>query len=58
MNSINPLLFDNKLLYIFVEIYQHKSVSHAANALAMTQPAVSIGLRRLREHYNNPLLPV
>lgn len=55
MNSINPLLFDNKLLYIFVEIYQHKSVSHAANVLAMTQPAVSIGLRRLRAHYDNPL---
>lgn len=55
MNQINTLLFDNKLLYIFVEIYRQKSVSDAANILEMTQPAVSIGLRRLREHYDNAL---
>lgn len=55
MNQIPSLLFDNKLLYIFVEIYRQKSVSDAAIALDMTQPAVSLGLRRLREHYDNPL---
>src|SRR5699024_12215229 len=55
MKQISPLLFDVKLCYIFVEIYRQKSVSQAADLLGLTQPAVSIGLKRLREHFNNPL---
>lgn len=55
MKQISPLLFDVKLCYIFVEIYRQKSVSQAADILGLTQPAVSIGLKRLREHFNNPL---
>lgn len=55
MTQNSPLLLDTKLLYIFVEIYQQKSVSEAANTLELTQPAVSIGLRHLRDYFDNPL---
>lgn len=55
MTQISPLLLDTKLLYIFVEIYRQKSVSEAAQVLELTQPAVSIALRHLRTHFDNPL---
>lgn len=55
MNSIPSLLLDSKLLYVFVEIYRQNSVSEAALRLNLTQPAVSLSLRRLREHFDNPL---
>ena len=47
--------FDLRLLEIFEEIYRVKSVSAAADNLRLSQPAVSMGLRRLRERLGDPL---
>ena len=46
---------DCKLLSIFYYIYKFKSVSSAADHLAMSQPAVSNILNKIRAHYNDPL---
>ena len=46
---------DTRLLQVFNEIYAKKSVSSAALALGLPQPAVSIALSKLREHFANPL---
>ena len=46
---------DTRLLQVFNEIYAKKSVSSAAMALGLPQPAVSIALSKLREHFANPL---
>ncbi|MBL0252235.1 MAG: LysR family transcriptional regulator [Polaromonas sp.] len=46
---------DTRLLQVFNEIYAKKSVSNAALALGLPQPAVSIALAKLREHFANPL---
>ena len=46
---------DCKLLSIFYYIYKFKSVSSAADQLAMSQPAVSNILNKIRAHYNDPL---
>lgn len=42
-------------LLVFDEIYKTRSVSRAAEALGLGQPAVSIALGRLREHFGDPL---
>lgn len=44
-----------RLLQVFEEIYRTRSVTRAAESLGIGQPAVSIGLARLREHYADPL---
>jgi DNA-binding transcriptional LysR family regulator len=46
---------DLRLLSVFDEIYKTRSVSRAADVLNLGQPAVSIALSRLREHFNDPL---
>ena len=46
---------DLRLLEVFEEIYRAKSVSAAAENLRLSQPTVSMGLRRLRERFNDPL---
>lgn len=46
---------DNRLLRVFDEIYKTRSVSRAADALGMGQPAVSIALAKLRSHFGDPL---
>ena len=46
---------DCKLLSVFLYIYKYKSVSVAAEYLAMSQPAVSNILNKIRQHYNDPL---
>ncbi len=46
---------DNRLLSVFDEIYKTRSVTTAALALGLGQPAVSIALSKLREHFGNPL---
>lgn len=46
---------DSRLIQIFYEIYRHKSVSKAAASLGTGQSTLSIGLNKLREHFNNPL---
>ena len=43
------------LLPIAFALYDERSVSAAAKALGMSQPAVSMALRKLRDHFNDPL---
>lgn len=47
--------FDLNLLVIFECIYQHLSVSKAAESLYITPSAVSQSLQRLRAQFNDPL---
>ncbi|MCH7291938.1 LysR family transcriptional regulator [Acinetobacter sp. ANC 3926] len=46
---------DTRLLKIFFEIYQHKSISKAAEQLGIGQPTLSIALNKLRAHFGDPL---
>ncbi|WP_163930901.1 LysR family transcriptional regulator [Paraferrimonas sp. SM1919] len=46
---------DLNLFIIFRSIYQHGSVSKAAKALYLSQPAISHGLAKLRQHFDDPL---
>ncbi|MCX7157378.1 MAG: LysR family transcriptional regulator [Rhodocyclales bacterium] len=50
MNSI-----DIRLLAVFDEIYKTRSVTAAAEALKLGQPAVSVALSKLRHHFGDPL---
>jgi DNA-binding transcriptional LysR family regulator len=50
MNSI-----DMRLLAVFDEIYKTRSVTAAAEALELGQPAVSVALAKLRHHFGDPL---
>lgn len=50
MNSI-----DLRLLAVFREIHKTRSVSGAAQALELGQPAVSVALAKLRHHFGDPL---
>ncbi|RZM91828.1 LysR family transcriptional regulator [Escherichia sp. E10V10] len=47
--------FDLNLLVIFECIYQHLSISKAAESLYITPSAVSQSLQRLRTQFNDPL---
>ncbi|ENO98339.1 MAG TPA: LysR family transcriptional regulator [Thauera phenylacetica] len=46
---------DLRLLQVFEAIHKTRSVSRAADALELGQPAVSIALGKLREHFSDPL---
>jgi DNA-binding transcriptional LysR family regulator len=46
---------DLNLLHVFDTIYREGSLTRAAQALHLTQPAVSHSLARLREHFDDPL---
>jgi DNA-binding transcriptional LysR family regulator len=46
---------DIRLLMVFDEIYKTRSVTAAAEALDLGQPAVSVALAKLRQHFGNPL---
>ncbi len=46
---------DLNLLHVFDTIYREGSLTRAARALNLTQPAVSHSLARLREHFGDPL---
>jgi DNA-binding transcriptional LysR family regulator len=48
-------LLDLKLLRLFDSLYNTRSVTRAAEALALSQPTVSIALGRLRQLLNDPL---
>jgi LysR family transcriptional regulator, nod-box dependent transcriptional activator len=50
------LKFDLNLLRILSAVLRERSVTHAANKLHVTQQAISNSLRRLREHFEDPLL--
>ncbi|MGL4597921.1 MAG: LysR family transcriptional regulator [Bacteroidia bacterium] len=45
-------------LHIFVKVVEHKSITKAAEALFMTQPAVSIQLKNLQDQFEIPLTEV
>ena len=47
--------FDLDLLSIFDEIYKTGNVTRAASNLGLPQSTVSVGLARLREHFNDRL---
>lgn len=55
MLKINLRTVDLNLLRIFLEIWKTKNLTIAGDNLAMTQPAVSHALRRLRDLFNDPL---
>ena len=46
---------DTRLLSVFDEIYRRRSVSEAADAMDMGQPAVSVALAKLRHQFGDPL---
>lgn len=46
---------DIRLLMVFDQIYKTRSVTAAAEALDLGQPAVSVALAKLRHHFGNPL---
>lgn len=47
--------FDLELLLVFDEIYKTKNVTRAADNLGLPQSTVSLGLARLREHFDDRL---
>ena len=56
MSALNFRTFDLNLLRVFDEVMQERSLTRAASNLALTQPAVSNALRRLRETLGDDLL--
>ena len=59
MNSPRPINFrtlDLNLLRVFDVVMSERSLTRAASLLALTQPAVSNALRRLRDTLGDPLL--
>lgn len=46
---------DLNLLVAFCALMSHRNVTRAAREISVTQPALSHALRRLREHYKDPL---
>lgn len=55
MHNINFVTFDLNLLLVFEAIFQESSVTEAGAQLGLSQSAVSAALRRLREHFDDPL---
>ena len=53
--SINIRTFDLNLLAVFITLWETRSVTRAAQRLALTQPAVSHALRRLRQAVGDEL---
>jgi len=47
--------FDLELLLVFDEIYKTRNVTRAADNLGLPQSTVSLGLARLREHFDDRL---
>ena len=56
MAELNFRTLDLNLLRVFDEVMSERSLTKAANKLALTQPAVSNALRRLREALGDELL--
>ncbi len=55
--SVPPSLrsFDLNLLVLFDVLYKHRTITKAAQAIGITQPAASKALRRLRKAFDDPL---
>ncbi|AQA17762.1 hypothetical protein BST95_05460 [Halioglobus japonicus] len=51
----NIRTFDLNLLKVFLAVYETGSISRAAESLHMTQPAVSLALKRLQQSINKTL---
>lgn len=56
MNELNFRTLDLNLLRVFDEVMAERNLTRAAHNLAMTQPAVSNALKRLREHLGDELV--
>lgn len=56
MNEVNFRTLDLNLLRVFDEVMVERNLTRAAHNLAMTQPAVSNALRRLREALGDDLV--
>ena len=56
MNEPNFRTLDLNLLRVFDEVMAERNLTRAAHNLAMTQPAVSNALRRLREQLDDELV--
>jgi DNA-binding transcriptional LysR family regulator len=56
MNDLNFRTFDLNLLRVFDEVMAERNLTRAAHHLAMTQPAVSNALKRLREVLGDELV--
>ncbi|MGA1068822.1 MAG: LysR family transcriptional regulator, partial [Burkholderiaceae bacterium] len=56
MKPINFRQLDLNLLRVFDEVMAERNLTRAADNLAMTQPAVSNALRRLREALQDDLV--
>ncbi|WP_066271626.1 LysR family transcriptional regulator [Hydrogenophaga palleronii] len=56
MNQLNFRTLDLNLLRVFDEVMTERNLTRAASNLAMTQPAVSNALRRLREVLGDELV--
>jgi len=54
--NIDLAHFDLNLLVVLNALLQHKNITHASNALSLSQPATSRALTRLREMFNDELL--
>lgn len=52
---MNPSGFDLNLLVVFNAIYAEESLTHAGEALHLTQPAISHALNRLRSTFDDQL---
>ena len=46
---------DLKLLQLFAGVYRQRNLSRVAEQMGLTQPAISLGLGRLRQHFADPL---
>lgn len=44
-----------KHLRVFVAVYQEKNITHAAKKLGLTQPATSLAIKELENHYHTKL---
>ncbi|WP_314915792.1 LysR family transcriptional regulator [Pseudomonas helleri] len=55
MKHINMATIDLNLLKTFLAIWEHRSLTVAADRLHLSQPAVSHALRRLRDVFDDPL---
>ncbi|MBB4145660.1 LysR family transcriptional regulator [Rhizobium rhizoryzae] len=55
MNKMNLNTLDLNLLKVFVAVWDLRSISAAGDRLGLTQPAISHALKRLREHFSDPL---
>jgi DNA-binding transcriptional LysR family regulator len=55
MDEHHVNLVEVRLLNLFEVIYAVRNVTRAASQLGQSQPTVSIGLGKLREHFHDPL---